>query len=317
MHTVRLALEAMATRFELVLCGENKVRLRAAGEEALREIRQLDAELSFYRPSSYISRLNAQASKAPVRIPLRLFRLLQNAAVLHKATQGAFDITVAPLMRCWGFVKGTGKWPQESALEQARSSTGMHLVTLDEENLSVHFRHPGVLLDLGAIGKGFAIEEAAHILQECGVKNAFLHGGTSTMVAIGTPPKNETWKVAIAHPTREETPLAIVPLCNEALSVSAPHGKAFVKNGKTYGHVLDPRTGYPVRGALLAAITHASATVCDALSTALLVLGCDKRELISHISHNTRTLAVCTDDKGNMNTYRTGFDLYDGPLTHA
>jgi len=315
METVRLALQAMATRFELVLYGDDRIQLRAAGEEALREIQQLEEELSFYRPSSEISRLNKHAAKKPVRTSPRVFRLLQQSAHLHAITHGAFDITVAPLMRSWGFTRGNGQWPDKKVLQQARSKTGMHLVELEEKDGTVHFQKEGVLLDLGAIGKGFAIEEATAILQECGITSAFLHGGTSTMVAIGTPPDHDTWKVAVAHPTIEDIPLAIISLCNQALSVSAPSGKAFVHDGLLYGHVLDPRTGYPVRGASIAAVVHASATTCDALSTALLVLGEKEVELLEQTEHTTGVMVACID-KGN-NTLRIhgqGIDVH--PESH-
>ena len=120
MTTVRLALQAMATRFELVLPGDDEVRLRAAGEEALAEFHRLDAQLSFYRPSSEISRINARAATGPVRVEPRLFRLLQTARRLHTETGGAFDLTVAPLMRCWGFTGNTGRLPEPEALAEAR-----------------------------------------------------------------------------------------------------------------------------------------------------------------------------------------------------
>src|SRR5690242_12647427 len=107
MKTVTLACNAMATRFEIVLNGTDEVRLRAAGEEALEEIGRLEAQLSFYRPTSEISHLNARAAHAPVRVEPGLFRLLQQAQRLSEETNGAFDITVAPLMRCWGFVNDT------------------------------------------------------------------------------------------------------------------------------------------------------------------------------------------------------------------
>ena len=314
MKTVRLALEAMATRFELVLHGDDEVRLRAAGEEALDEIRRLEAQLSFYRPSSQISRINTRAADGPVRVEPRLFRLLQTAQRLHAATDGAFDLTVAPLMRCWGFAGGTGRQPDPEALAEARSRTGMHLVTLDEDTYSVAFERPGVMLDLGAIGKGYAIEEAAWILEEAGVEHAFLHGGTSTIHTLGTPLDGTRWTVAIPHPDAdpaapdEDDVLAVVALNDEALSVSAVWGKAFEANGKTYGHVLDPRSGYPVSGAVLTAVAGPSATTCDALSTALLVLGCHAGELTTRFDDSIRTLAVCPkDDADGFEVVKTGF----------
>lgn len=317
MQTVRLALEAMATRFEVVLYGEHPTRLRAAGEEALREIRQLEADLSFYRAASDLRRLNASAAHGPVRVSPRLFDLLQDATRIWKSTGGAFDVTVAPLMRCWGFVGGTGHWPAQEAIERARSVTGMHLVALDAEARTVRFRRNGVQLDLGAIGKGYALEEASHILRASGVERALLHGGTSTIVAIGAPPGEESWKIAIAHPSDSTTPLAVVPLRDEALSVSAVSGKGFVRDGKTYGHVLDPRTGHPVRGAILAAVAHRSATICDALSTAFLVLECESGELNMASGDSMRTLAACRCEDGTLEIHRSGIDLYFPEVTSS
>src|SRR5947207_192503 len=156
--SVLLARHAMATRFELLLPGEDHSRLRAAGEEALDEIERLEAQLSFYRPSSEISELNARAAREPVAVDPRLFRLLQRAQALSEATEGAFDITVAPLMRCWGFVGGAGRLPEAGELEAARAVVGMHRVELDEDSFTVRFTDEGVMLDLGAIGKGYALE---------------------------------------------------------------------------------------------------------------------------------------------------------------
>ncbi len=308
----------MATRFELVLQGEDAVRLRAAGEEALAEVKRLEAQLSFYNPASAISRINARAAESPVRITPRLFHLLQTAQDLYHATDGAFDLTVAPLMRCWGFVRGTGHTPDPDALEEARSRTGMHLVTLDAARYTVAFARPGVMLDLGAIGKGYAIEEAAQLLLEAGIERAFLHGGTSTIHALGMPYDGDGWNVAIPHPTadpttyREDQVIAVVPLENEALSVSAVWGKAFEAEGKTYGHVLDPRRGAPVEGAVLTAVAGPSATTCDALSTAFLVLGCHAGELITSLSDSIRTAIVCpTDDLDGFDVMQNGIDVHD------
>lgn len=287
----------MATRFELVLEGEDEAWLRAAGEEALAEIRRLEAQLSFYRPTSDVSRINARAADEPVRVEARLFRLLQTAQRLHRATEGAFDPTVAPLMRCWGFVNDTGRLPEPQALAEARERTGMHLVTLDEDDFTVSFARPGMMLDLGGIGKGYAIDEAVLLLREAGVERAFLHGGTSTIYALGRPLDGAEWTVALPYPGRDGTAdggdvLAVLPLENEALSVSAVWGKAFEAGGKTYGHVLDPRLGRPVDGAVLAAVVLPSATESDALSTALLVLGRDGPGLLRDHGAHPRMLVL-------------------------
>ena len=201
MPPVSLALHAMATRFEIVLHGDHPVALRAAGEEALEEVERLEAQLSLFRPSSEIAHLNARAATEPVRVTPGLFALLQHAHKLHQESGGAFDITIAPLVRCWGFMGGSGHIPSLEALAEAREKVGMHLVQLDPKNFTVRFARTGVMLDLGAIGKGYAIERAAELLREAGVTSALLHGGTSTVYALGHPPEAEFWKVAIEQAT--------------------------------------------------------------------------------------------------------------------
>lgn len=344
MRTVAVARHAMATRFEVVLYGDDPVALRAAGEEALDEIERLEAHLSLYRATSEISAVNARAAHAPVRLEPGLFRLLQHAQRLHRESGGAFDITVAPLVRCWGFMGGQGRMPDDDQVEAAREKVGMQMVTFHEESFSVEFEREGMMLDLGAIGKGYAVERAAEILRDAGVESALIHGGTSTVYAIGAPPEAETWKVALEYPARapgeadrqvrpggsmrtewhggpessdfenaeqDSAPaspvinagdepasaLAVVPLKDEAMSVSAPHGRCFTADGKMFGHVLDPRTGRPVQGALLAAVVLPSATETDALSTALLTLGSAGLERISNLRSGLRALVLTCDEK--------------------
>ena len=278
----------MATRFEIILYGDDPVRLQAAGEEALDEIQRIESQLNLYSASSELSAINARAAQRAIRVEPEFFSLLQQARAIHDATRGAFDITVAPLMKCWGFMGGTGSRPDPEALAKARQCVGMHLLTLDPEARTIRFQRDGVRLDLGAIGKGFAMDAAAATLRENGVTSALVHGGTSTTYALGQPPGQEAWKVAIelppemapllpfTPPTAETPPraiLSVVHLKDTALSVSGVWGKAFQSEDRWYGHVMDPRTGEPVHNALLAAVIHASATDTDALSTSLLIGG--------------------------------------------
>jgi len=284
----------MATRFELVLHGQDAVRLHAAGEEAIGEIEDLDRQLSRFRSESDISWINARAASEPVKVEPRLFDLLLRAKKLWKATEGAFDVTIAPLMRAWGLVDGTGRIPASAELEEARSLVGMNHVHPNEDDFTVRFDRPGVELDLGAIGKGYAIERAVESLRENGVTSGLIHGGTSTVYGLGSQPDGREWLIAVeSGERRAETedsvragspirPAKVIPaslmpravaLRNSSLSVSAVHGKSFEREGREYGHVIDPRTGEPVSHTLLAAVVGESATDTDALSTALLVLG--------------------------------------------
>ena len=297
MPTVTLARNAMATRFELVLNGDNPIALRAAGEEALDEVERLESQLSLYRPGSEIGQLNARAAHEPVHVSPELFALLQHADHLHAETGGAFDITIAPLVRCWGFMDNQGKMPSPEAVVEARTKVGMEHVQLDPANRTVRFARDGMMLDLGAIGKGYAVERAAEFLRDAGVTSALLHGGTSTLAAIGQPPEAEAWTVAIERPPAAvgEIPfpeLAAVRLMDESLSVSAVWGRTFQAEGRNFGHVIDPRTGQPVEGAWLSAVVLPTATETDALSTALLTLGSTGLERLVSLRSGLRALLV-------------------------
>jgi thiamine biosynthesis lipoprotein len=200
--------------------------------------------------------------------------------------------------------------PDPERVAEAVAKVGMDQIQLREEDFTVRFLREGMMLDLGAIGKGYAIERAAEILRESGVTSALVHGGTSTVHAIGSPPNAETWKIAVQSPGAEATSaqslaqsrdspglsphsvLAVVPLKDEAMSVSAVHGRSFTAGGKIYGHVIDPRSGHPTQAALLAAVVLPSATESDALSTALLIAGPTGHEHIASLRGGMRTLVA-------------------------
>jgi thiamine biosynthesis lipoprotein len=274
---ITLALQAMATRFELVLNGDSP-GLRAAGEEALAEISRIESMLSLYKPSSEVANLNARAAGEAVRVSTEMFALLERAVALSRETSGAFDITIAPLVRCWGFMRGQGSIPSDSDIEEARANVGSHLLELNRNDRTVQFSRPGVMLDFGAFGKGYAVDRAIEILRDYDVGSALLHGGTSTVVGIGQNENDIPWRIAVTGAPREdgsvsEQTLAVVELKNHALSVSAVWGKSFSSQGRTFGHILDARTGRPSHRAELAAVNVPSAADSDALSTALLVEG--------------------------------------------
>jgi thiamine biosynthesis lipoprotein len=182
------------------------------------------------------------------------------------------------------------------------------------------------MLDLGAIGKGYAIGRAVDILREAGLTSALVHGGTSTVFGLGHPPDAEFWKVAVENPRRalqgarsgvlaptegKRTPgetFATVPLRDQAMSVSAIWGRSFLAEGKTYGHVLDPRTGMPVSGAVLAAVVLPSATETDALSTALLVLGMEGQKKIAGLRAGMKTM-VAAGEEGQFRVETIGIAI--------
>ena len=318
MKTVSLARHAMATRFEIVLHGEDEPGLRAAGEEALDEISALEAQLNFHSADSEISRINAGAALGPVPVEPGLFRLLREAKRIYEQSGGAFDVTVAPLMRYWGFWGGERKVPYTEELAKTRDFVGMHLVHMNGENFTVEFEQPGVQIDLGAIGKGYALEEAGRLLRESGVSSALLHGGTSSVCAIGAPQGQLHWRIAIKHPSAsaseafyQEKHIALVELRDESMGVSSSWGRVFEHHGELYGHVLDPRCGSPTQNALLAAVVLPNGTTADAWSTALLVSAEAGLATLGQAEENARSLLMLPDNDNHYRLAGSGFEVVE------
>ena len=272
-ETVTVAAEAMATRFEVALHGAAEATLRAAAEEALAEITRLESMLSLYQPTSEIAHINTRGAQEPVPVSPEVFSLLEQCVALGEQTRGAFDITLAPLMRCWRFMNDTGAAPSETDLAEARANCGWPQLWLNPEQTSVQLATEGAMLDLGSVGKGYALERAAALLQENEFENFLIHGGTSTVCARGVQADGAPWRIAVEHPDADQPPLSIVDLQNESLSVSGIGGKSFIDDaGVKQGHVIDPCTGRPTQAARVAAVVCLSATVSDAWATALLVV---------------------------------------------
>ncbi len=277
----------MGTRFEFLLLGEDRSFLQAAGEEAMREIQRIEESLSFYRQQSTLSRLNAMAEREAVFINAEIFLFLQKVAELVRRTEGTFDPTVGPLMKAWGFTGTFGVIPDDKKIQNILEHTGMNFVVLDEKKHTVRYSRFGVLLDFGAVGKGYALDEAARLLREMGVKHSLIHGGTSSVKAWGDSPEGNGWQVAVRYPESvkngKKNLLKVIRLRDEAMSVSTVWGKTVEAEGKIVGHVIDPRKGYPVEGALLTVCTGKSAMATDACSTSMLVLSSESGSVMDKI----------------------------------
>lgn len=268
---VCLALEAMRCRFEIVLHGDDPVVLRAAGEEALREIQSLDRRLNIYSPSSELSRLNREAAHRPVEVSPPLFEALTLARDLAIRTRGAFDPALGPLVRIWREAIAAGRLPEPAPLRAAREATGTGHLRLDSTRRSAALDHPDAEINLNALAKGLALDEAAAVLREAGVGSALLHGGASSVLAIGAPPDYPAWQIGLADPERLDTVVDTVDLRDSALGLSSQSEQAVTVQGRKLGHVISPLSGEPIAGSHAAGVLARTAAVADALSTALLI----------------------------------------------
>ncbi len=250
----------MGTRFEFVLIAEDSVRTRAIGEEALDEVRRLEAELSRFRRDSWTALIERNARTGPLVVPADLFEFFVLCDRVFGESGGGFDCAFRPGRESLadsaeGAVTGDGSWAD---------------VELDATHRTVQLRRD-LCLDFGAIGKGWALDRAGEVLREAGIESAFLHGGTSSVLAIGRTPSQGAWEVGIPVPGLEGR-LARASLRDCGFSVSAVDGKMRGENsGAHAGHIVDPNTGQPSRGARMVAVTASTAAEADAWSTALVV----------------------------------------------
>jgi thiamine biosynthesis lipoprotein len=273
---LRLGWRAMATRFEILLPAgaENGCE---AGKAAFALLDELEDQMSVYREYSEVCRINRTAARRAMRVESRLFGLLRLSEQISRETDGAFDSTAHPLIKVWGFFRGPKRVPSEDERAAARACVGMAHVTLDESKKTIVFDRDGVELNLGSIGKGYALDRLAERLTEgWKIPSALLHGGSSSVYSIGCPPDDRRgWLVRICHPWQQERYLAGVWLRDRALGTSAATFQHLLHEGRKLGHILDPRTGWPASGLASVSVVAPTAALADALSTAFYVGGID------------------------------------------
>jgi thiamine biosynthesis lipoprotein len=273
---IRFSRPAMATLFEVVL-PLGTARAYALANHALDLIDDLEAQLSVFRENSDVSLLNRQAALAPAAVEARLFRLLQQSASISAETEQAFDVSAGALVRAWGFLHGPRRVPSKQEREDALARSGMRHVVLHEQKSTVSFQRPGLELNLGSIGKGYALDRAAERLRAEGAASALLHGGHSSVLAIGgMPGVPRGWSVGIQHPAEPTRRLATLWIRDAAVGTSGSTYRYLEHAGQRLGHIIDPRTGWPARGIASATAVAPTAAEADALATAFFTLGVDK-----------------------------------------
>ena len=268
--------EAMACEFEILQNAGQYPEGTDAAIVALDLVEMLEGQLSVFRPHSEVSELNRRAAHEPVAVEPGLFGLLQQAVQLFHETGGAFDITSGPLTKVWGFYRRQGAMPSSDEVRQALELVGSENLSLDTAAATVQLRQPQMELNLGAIGKGYTLDRCAQLLAEQGVADVLIHGGNSSVLARGSRAGSEGWTIALRHPLKPDERLAEFQLRNQALGTSGSGTQFFHHGGKRYGHILDPRTGWPAEGVLAATAIAPTAALADALSTALYVLGLER-----------------------------------------
>lgn len=264
---------SMGCAYAIEAYGLDAEKLKGAVEAAFDEVDRIDRLMSNYKRDSALSIINREAAGHPVIVEPELFDFITVAMRYGHESDGAFDITVGPLMKAWGFFRGEGRVPAAAELEAARRHVGLQHVMLNPAARTIAFDDPGVELDLGGIAKGYAVDRAGAVLKRRGVASALISAGGSTIYGLGAPPDRDAWDVTVRDPLHAGRVALTVHLRDRALSIAGTSEKAFEVDGVTYSHIMDPRTGRPVQGVLSAAILASTGTGGDALDDALFVLG--------------------------------------------
>jgi thiamine biosynthesis lipoprotein len=243
--------DAMGATYSIVLYGYDRVKMEAAVDAAFEEVRRLDEMLSNYRADSQWSEVNRHAAEKPVKVSPELFQLLSACVAYSRESEGAFDISVGPLMKVWGFYKGSGHLPHKAEVEAALPKVGYRHIQLDPAAGTVRFDRAGVELDPGGIGKGYAVDRMVDVLRQQGFQIALVAGSDSSIYGMGAPPTEpKGWRVEIKDPRHPRQTVAEAFLKDMSMSTSGSYEKFFRAEGRIYAHIMDPRTGYPAQGSV-------------------------------------------------------------------
>ncbi|MDE3104256.1 MAG: FAD:protein FMN transferase [Acidobacteriota bacterium] len=274
---------AMGTIWTIDLYASDQATAQQQMDAAFDEIDRIEDLLSNYKPSSELSRISRDAANGPVVTDPETFGFLQRSLYWSRVSGGAFDLTVGPLLRAWGFFFHQGRVPAPAELQALRPAIGWQHIQLDAATRSVLFRHHRPMeLDPGSIGKGFAIDSAVALLRSQGVTSAFLSAGGSTFYAIGTIPGQAGWPVEVPDPQHPGRVAASLLLRDTSMSTGACTQKFFIYQGHRYCHIFDPIAMRPVEGVLQSTVIDPSATDSDALSTVVFVLSAAATRQLLH-----------------------------------
>lgn len=301
---------AMACQFELMFNMHQYKKAAQVALSAFEQIEQFEEQMSIYRDSSEVSYINHHANQRAIEVDERLFELFSIAKSIYDLTEGAFDITSGPLSDLWGFSQKSGQVPDDVYIEATLNNVGFEHVELNDRH--IRFLRSGTSLNLGAIGKGFALDHVAQDIEQSGVSDFIIHGGQSSVIARG---RNLTinddgagWNVGLSHPLTPATRLAEIRLENLALGTSGTGRQGFFHQGKRYGHIIDPRTGYPTDHILSTTVICKSATRADALATGFFVMSLDQIQNIC--DHDLSIMAiVVTAESGSSKTTIDTFNI--------
>lgn len=271
----------------------------------LAELKRVDASMSVFNPLSTISKINAGQSQ---RVDFMLYDVLQKAMKVSEATQGAFDVTVMPLVNAWGFGFKKGTFPSDAQIDSLRQIVGFHHITLTHDSLLKKDKEQ-VMIDCGAIAKGYGVDRVAKVLRDRGVRNYMVEIGGEVVTKGRNPQTHKSWQIGISKPVDNENEKGsgelqtVLSLENSALATSGNYRNYYERDGRKYAHTIDPRTGRPVQHSLLSATVLApDCATADAYATAFMVMGVNGAQKVLEKHKELHAYLIYADETGRLKT---------------
>ena len=263
---------AMGTYFEIKIISNNAAHAKLSLQKAKHEIEKIEALISSWNPDSQTSVINQNTDNQLVKVDFELFSLIERSQKISKLTNGAFDISSGILMEDWKFDGSMSQLPSRKNMRKKARKVNYRCIQLNPKDTSIFLKKKGMKIGFGAIGKGYAANKIKIYLINLGFDNGLVNAG-GDLTAWGKNEKGEPWKIGIPSPIQSQKFIRIIPIKNQAVVTSGNSEKFVLVNGKRYSHILNPKTGYPVRGLKSVTIIHKNAEFADAMATAIFVLG--------------------------------------------
>ncbi len=300
----------MGTRFKIILYTSNARRAARASLAAFQRIARLDATMSDYRETSELNRLSQQSGRGFIKVSDDLLRVLVKSEEIARRTDGAFDITIGPIIRLWRHARRAGVLPDARLLALALTLTGHDKLHIDRKARAVRLDKPGMLLDLGGIAKGFAADEALSVLKRYGISSALVVAG-GDIRAGGAPPGARGWKIAVAAPGALANRTEQYLMLKDAAVSTSGDAEQFVEiAGTRYSHIVDPKTGVGIKGQTSVTVVAADCTTSDSLATSASVLGPEKGLELIESTKGAAALFIQADEKDFRAFESTGWKQF-------
>ncbi|MEO1652958.1 MAG: FAD:protein FMN transferase [Bacteroidota bacterium] len=262
----------MGSRFEISAIHEDDSLAWQGIEAAIREIQRIESLISSWEATSETSQINAAAGKKAIRVKAELFSLIQRSLKISRLTQGAFDISYASMDKIWYFDGTLRKQPDQQAVNRAKDKIAFEKIILNEKEASVFLSEPGMKIGFGAIGKGYAANQARKVMMEKGIQRGLVNAG-GDLICWGASLEEDHWTIGIADPRGPEKAIASLQFRDMAVVTSGNYEKYVLIDGQRFSHIIDPRTGYPVKGLRSVSVICPDAELADALATSVFVMG--------------------------------------------